>query len=122
MTVDDSFPTSNISDILNLLGLSKKFSTLNAAQFCHAISNEEKSRPLTVFATAFGLYHFAHMPFGLKNAGAAYCRLVHRMINMLGVEGILAYLDDLLIHTQDSETHLNLPNFFFRHTEKLELR
>ena len=105
MTVDDSFPTSNISDILNLLGLSKKFSTLNAAQFCHAISNEEKSRPLTVFATAFGLYHFAHMPFGLKNAGAAYCRLVCRMINMLGVEGI---------HTQDSETHLNLLNFFFQ--------
>ena len=45
------------------------------------------------------------MPFGLKNAGAAYCRLVCRMINMLGVEGI---------HTQDSETHLNLLNFFFQ--------
>ena len=43
------------------------------------------------------------MPFGLKNAEAAYCRLVQRMIDMLGVEGVLAYLDELLIHTDDLE-------------------
>ena len=32
------------------------------------------------------------------------------MIDMLGVEGVLAYLDDLLIHTDDLETHLKLLN------------
>ena len=43
-----------------------------------------------------------------KKRRAAYCRLVQRMIDMLGVEGVLAYLDDLLIHTDDLETHLKL--------------
>ena len=54
------------------------------------------------------------MPFGLKNAGAAYCRLVQRMIDMLGVEGVLAYLDDLLIHTDDLDTHLKLLELVFQ--------
>ena len=54
------------------------------------------------------------MPFGLKNAGAAYCRLVQRILDMLGVEGVLAYLDDLLIHTDDLETHLKLLQLVFQ--------
>ena len=36
------------------------------------------------------------------------------MIDMLGVEGVLAYLDDLLIHTDDLETHLKLLNLVFQ--------
>jgi len=111
--VSDSFPTPNISEILESLGTSKVFSSLDAAQAYHNIPIEKKSRPLTAFATAFGLFHFARLPFGLKNAGAAYCRLVQKMIDMLGVEGILAYLDDLLIHSRDAETHLGLLRLVF---------
>ena len=84
------------------------FSTLEAQNAYHCISIEEKSRPLTAFTTAFGLYQFVRLPFGLKNAGAAYCRLVSRLIEMLGVEGLLAYLDDLLLHTQDVDSHFKL--------------
>ena len=49
----------------------------------------------------FGLYQFWRLPFGLKNA---YCRLVSKLIEMLGVEGLLAYFDDLLLHTQDVDS------------------
>ena len=62
------------------------------------------------------------MPFGLKNAGAAYCRLVQRMIDMLGVEGVLAYLDDLLIHTDDLETHLKLLQLVFQAHQESGIR
>ena len=40
----------------------------------------------------------------MTNAGASYCRLVSKLIEMLGVEGLLAYLDDLLLHTQEMIT------------------
>ena len=59
LTVDDSFPTPNISEVLETLSESKVFSTLDAQNAYHCIS------------TAFGLYQFCHLPFGLKNAGAA---------------------------------------------------
>ena len=41
-------------------------------------------------------------------------RLVQRMIDMLGVEGVLAYLDDLLIHTEYLETHLKSLELVFQ--------
>ena len=31
-----------------------------------------------------------------------------KLIEMLGLEGLLAYLDDLLLHTQDVGSHLKL--------------
>ncbi len=61
LTVTDSFPTPNISEILNSLGKSKYFSTLDAASAYHTIEVEESSRPITAFATTFGLYQFLCM-------------------------------------------------------------
>ena len=73
LSVTDSFPTPNISEILNSLGKLRYFSCLDSSNAYHTIEVEESSRPITAFATAFGLYQFARMPFGLKNAGASYC-------------------------------------------------
>ena len=73
----------------------------------------KKSRPLTAFATAFDLYHFCRMPFGLKNAGAACCRLVQKLADMLGVEGILAY-DNILLHRYDVVSHVKLLDLVFQ--------
>ena len=70
LTIDDSFPTPNISEVLETLSESKVFSTLDASNAYHSISIEEKSRPLTAFTTA--------------------------------------YLDDLLLHTQDVPSHMKL--------------
>ena len=58
LTVTDSFPTPNISEILTSLGKSRYFSTLDASQAYHTIEVEESSRPITAFATTFGLYQF----------------------------------------------------------------
>ena len=74
LSVTDSFPTPNISEILNSLGKSRYFSCLDTSNAYHTIEVEESSRPITAFATAFGLYQFARMLFGLKNTGASYCR------------------------------------------------
>ena len=62
LRVDDSFPTPNISEVLETLSESKVFSKLDAQNVYHCISIEEKSRPLTTFTTAFGLYQFCRLP------------------------------------------------------------
>ena len=114
LSVTDSFPTPNISEILNSLGKSKCFSTFDAANAYHIIEVEENSCPITAFALVFWLYQFACMPFGLKNAGASYCRFVQRLIlDILGVPGIVAYLEDVLVHTADLNSHVNLLGLFF---------
>ena len=107
-TLPDSFPTPRLGDVLEGLAGSKVFSTLDAAQAYHNLPVEASSRSLTAFICCFGLFEFLRMPFGLKNAGAHYCRLVQHMIDTLGVSGVAAYLDDLLLHTEGVEEHLQL--------------
>ena len=51
----------------------------------------------TVFATAFGLYQFKVMLFGLANAPAMLERMMERILNGLHQETCLIYLDDVII-------------------------
>ena len=69
VTAADSYSCPNISDILSSLGKSTFFSTLDASSAYNVIPVSPESRPITAFATVFGLFQFACMPFGLKNAG-----------------------------------------------------
>ena len=59
-TVPDMFPTPNISQILESLGGSSVFSSLDAAQAqaYHNISLTARARPLTAFIAYLGLFEF----------------------------------------------------------------
>jgi transposase InsO family protein len=107
-TIPDSFPTPRIAEVLEGLAGSKVFSTLDAAQAYHNVPVDPDSQSLTAFICHFGLFVFKRMPFGLRNAGAKYCRIVQSLVDSLDVDGVLAYLDDLLLHTPDIETHITL--------------
>ena len=47
------------------------------------------------------------MPFGLKNAGATYQRLVNHMFRPQIGWNVEVYVDDMLVKSQDEEIHLN---------------
>ena len=87
---------------------SRVFSTLDAAQAYHNVPIEPGSQDLTAFVCLFGLYAFRRMLFGLRNAGAAYCCLVQNLMDTMGCEGVLAYLDDILLHTWEVDEHIGL--------------
>ena len=60
----------------------------------------------TLFITDQGLYCYKVMPFGLKNAGATY----QRMVNMMFVEQIgrtmEVYVDDMLLKSKLVRDHI----------------
>ena len=47
------------------------------------------------------------MPFGLKNAGATYQRLVKKMFNKQIGRNMEVYVDDMLIKSKEELAHLN---------------
>ena len=47
------------------------------------------------------------MPFGAQNAGAVYSRFVEMCIQRLRNNSILAYIDDVLIHTMSLTQHVD---------------
>ena len=47
------------------------------------------------------------MPFGLKNAGATYQRLVNKMFNKQIGKNMEVYMDDMLVKSKEESTHLD---------------
>ena len=65
-------------------------------------SNQEK----TSFVTGHGTYYYQVMPFGLKNAGATYQRLVNKMFQKQIGASIEVYIDDMLVKSVKAELHV----------------
>ncbi|GJU34960.1 reverse transcriptase domain-containing protein [Tanacetum coccineum] len=77
------------------------FTDLNKACY-HQIQMAEPDEEKTAFHTSHGVYCYTKMPFGLKNAGATYQRLVDKAFDNQVGRNIEVYVDDLVIksHTE----------------------
>ena len=60
----------------------------------------------TSFITGQGTYCYRVMPFGLKNAGATYQRLVNRMFQKQIGASMEVYIDDMLVKSTTAELHI----------------
>merc|ERR1712015_204722 len=105
--VPDQYPLPNISVNLNKLAGSRIYSCLDSCGAYHSIKIEPESRRYTAFTSPLGLYQFVKLPFGLRNAGQCYNRLVQIALGSLGVQAYaLAYLDDIIIHSTSLDEHV----------------
>ncbi|GJX55120.1 reverse transcriptase domain-containing protein, partial [Tanacetum coccineum] len=68
----------------------------------HQIQMAEPDEEKTSFHTSQGVYCYTKMPFGLKNAGTTYQRLVDKAFDSQVCRNIEVYIDDLVIksHTE----------------------
>ncbi|GKD77657.1 reverse transcriptase domain-containing protein [Tanacetum coccineum] len=60
----------------------------------------------TAFFTGKGVFCYRKMPFGLKNAGATYQRLVDKVLNDEIKRNLEAYVDDMVIKSASEEDML----------------
>ncbi|XP_035844030.1 uncharacterized protein LOC118490476 [Helianthus annuus] len=67
-----------------------------------AVQDEDK----TAFRTPTGLYCYTKMPFGLKNAGATYQRLMNETFSDAIGKYIEVYMDDLVIMSKEESAML----------------
>ena len=107
ITLPDIYPLSNIGDLLRNLRGAKFFSTLDLQSSFWQTELEEKDKLKTAFTTDEGHFHFEVLPFGLKNAGSIFQRLMN--ISLAGLIGTAAliYIDDIIIFSNTVEDHLN---------------
>ena len=111
VTKPDTFPLPRIDDLLDQLGKSRYFSTLDLAAGFWQIKVDEASREKTAFITQQGLFEFRVMPFGLTNAPAVFQRLMQKVLSGLNPDGapefVEVYIDDVLIFSRTMEEHLD---------------
>ena len=62
------------------------------------------------------------MPFGLKNAGATYQRLVNKMFSKQIGRNMEVYVDDMLIKSKEELAHLNDLKEMFATLKQYQMR
>ena len=62
------------------------------------------------------------MPFGLKNAGAIYQRLVNKMFNKQISKNMEVYVDDMLVKSKEELTHLDDLNETFATLKQYQMK
>ena len=77
----DSFLLLRINQLVDLTAGHKLLSFMDAFSGYNQILIDEDNQEKTLFIASQGLYCYKVMPFGLKNAGATYQRLVNRMFS-----------------------------------------
>lgn len=115
ITVPDQYPMPRIDDLLHEANSSSFMSTIDLRSGYWQIGVREHDQEKTAFITPFGLYEFKRMPFGLRNAPATFQRLMNLFRNGLPNLLLLAYLDDLIVISNNLTQHLDdLRNVFKR--------
>ena len=65
------------------------------------------------FITSTGNYHYKVMPFGLKNAGSTYQRMMTKMFKPQLGKTIKVYIDDMMVKSKMVSEHVgDLENIF----------
>ena len=103
-TIPDRFPMPVINDVLAQLGGAKIFTSLDLLSGYWQIPLAEESKHLTAFSTHQAHLEFNCMPFGLMAAPLTFSRV---MLQVLGhIKNVYIYLDDIIIFSEDLESHL----------------
>ena len=91
ITTPSTYAVPNIKDFMGQLAGSQIFSIIDL------------SIPKTAVATLFGLFVYNRMPFGLRNAGSTFQRVIDSVLS--GVKNVWVYMDDIMIHSRSIDEH-----------------
>ena len=99
-----------------------RMSFLDAFQGYHQIPLALDDQEKTAFVTPVKNYHYKVIPFGLKNAGSTYQRMMTRMFESQLGKNIEIYIDDMVVKSKVASKHLGDLGTIFEILKKYKLR
>jgi transposase InsO family protein len=105
ITRKDRYPIPLIEETLARIGRAKIFTKLDIRQAFHRIRIDPQSEELTTFRTRYGSYKCKVLPFGLTNGPATFQRYMNDVLFDYLDDFCTAYLDDILIYSEDPLDH-----------------
>ena len=118
----DPFPMPKIDQVVDATVGHPQMSFLDAFQGYHQIPLALDDQEKTAFVTPIGNYHYKVMPFGLKNAGSTYQRIMTRMFELQLGKNIEIYIDDMVVKSKMVSKHLGDHRAIFEILRKYKLR
>uniref|UniRef100_A0A2N9HSY3 RNase H type-1 domain-containing protein n=1 Tax=Fagus sylvatica TaxID=28930 RepID=A0A2N9HSY3_FAGSY len=102
----DPFPLPKIDQLVDATSGHQRMSFLDAFQGYHQIAMNPADEEKTAFITPRGIFCYKVMPFGLKNAGATYQRMITKMFSSQLGKTVEVYIDDMVVKSVRAEDHL----------------
>jgi hypothetical protein len=109
----DPYPLPRIDQIVDSTIGCDLLCFLDAFSGYHHIKMAREDEEKTAFITPSGVYCYICMPFGLKNAGATFQRLMRKALEAQMGRNAEAYVSDIIVKTCESHTFIeNLEETF----------
>ena len=102
----DSYPLSRVNILVDSMAQHQLLSFMDAFSGYNQIRMHEDDKEETSFVTSQGLFCYKVMPFGLKNVGAMYQRLMNKMFTQQIRRNVQVYVDDMLVKSRKEEDNL----------------
>jgi hypothetical protein len=100
----DPFLLPRIDQIIDSIAGCARLSFLDAYSGYNQIKLKKEDKEKTAFITPYGMFCYQVMPFGLKNAGATYQRMMQNCLGSQIGRNIQVYIDDVVITTRKEES------------------
>jgi hypothetical protein len=103
----DHFPLPRIDQIIDSTAGCERLSFLDAYSGYNQIRLKVEDEVNTAFITPYGVFCYQTMPFGLKNAGATYQRMMQKCLATQIGKNVQVYIDDVVITTKSESSLLD---------------
>ena len=102
----DPIPMSWIDQLVDATVSHSRMSFLDAFQGYYQIPQALEDQEKTAFVTPIRNYHYKVMPFGLKNAGSTYQRMMTKMFEPQLDKNVEVYIDDMVVKNKLVSEHV----------------
>ena len=115
----DKYPLPTPQDLFATLSGGKFFTTLDLKNACQQMIVDEDSRKYLTVNTSKGLFQYTRLPYGVARAPSIFPNAMDQILQDL--EGVICYLDDILISGKDEGQHLERLDAVLSRLEKCGL-
>ena len=105
ITIKNRYPLPNIGELQDRLSKAQVFTALDLRGAYNLIRMMKGEEWKTAFRTRYGHYEYKVMPFGLTNAPATCQQMINDALRDLLDVTVVAYLDDILVYSEDPAKH-----------------
>ena len=105
LTVKNKYPLPRIDDLFDQLKGASIFSKIDLRSGYHQLKIKDADVHKTAFRMRYGHYEFLVMPFGLKNALAAFMDLMNHVFRSYVDQFVIVFIENILVYSQDRESH-----------------
>ena len=104
VTILDRYPLPNIADFTLRIASSTVFSRLDLQKGYYQIPMASKDNTKTAIVTPYRMFEFLRLPFGLRNAGNRFQRMMDQILGNLPY--CFVYIDDILVLSPNLYSHV----------------